>query len=956
MKKVFPAFSLFLFALSAPYAQPFEVQQIRLDNGLTVFLNEDPTADKVYGAVIVKAGGKHDPPDATGIAHYLEHLLFKGTTDLGTVDFEKEKPHLDSIRLLYDQLAKATTDEQKRAVQLEINRHAVAAAPYGLPTEFDRLLKSIGSTRVNAFTNYEMTFYYNYFPPNQIARWLDIYAHRFQNPVFRSFQSELEVVYEEKNRAMDDLFRRVFETFQSHVFPKQPYGMQSVLGTVEHLKTPSLTKMYEYFNNYYVAGNMALILSGNFDSAQVVPLIREKFGKLRSGEAPALPDYPVTQFNGKEKVNVRITPIKAGFLGYKTIPLVHPDREAVDVCNSLIFNDSETGLLNRLQLDDKLLFCGSSPLIYKDDGATMVFFVPKILVQSLKKAEKMVMAQIDKIKKGEFSDDMLEAVKNQTYKDFQESMENIGDRAEAIGWAFALDVGWDEFLGYPDRIRNVTKEDVMRAAQKYYGEDFVAMYSRTGFPKKPKLTKPPYKPVVTDQSRKSAYAERFEKLETLPLKPRFIDFQKDVRQIELAGGNRLFVTPNPVNDIFEINIKYHIGTETDRDLDLAARLMNYSGTQSRNLNEVKEKFAALGASYDFEAAQNYFIVNLTGVEDNLEASLQLLDELLTKARPDKKSLDLIVNDIGTERRLEKNSPSQFGGVLFNYGVHEKDSPFLRQHSLREINKMDPPQLKASFDKAVTHAASIHYTGKRSAGEIKESLEKNLTLPSGAVQTPKIYREGVARSENTVFLLHDKKAVQSQVYFYIQGEPYDGQDLAAVTAFNKYFGDGFSGLVLQEIREYRSLAYATLGRYYTPELTKGKKGRLLGFIGCQSDKTSEAVGVMMDLLTDMPQRRERMPLIRESLQLETATGFPTFRELSQRIESYQTFGLDKDPNQILYPAAGNLEFDDIMRFYESTIKNKPVTITVYGDKRKIDLDKLKQYGNLVELKRKEVWRR
>ncbi len=555
MKQLLLAFLLLaVHFLIAQEQSQLEVKEFTLDNGMKVYLNEDRTATTVFGAVAVNAGGKNDPADATGIAHYLEHLLFKGTTELGTTDYEKEKVHLDSINLLYNALAKATIDTERRQLQLAINHHAVEASKYGLPNEFDKLLKSIGSTSVNAWTNEDMTFYHNSFPPSQVIRWLDIFSHRFQNPVFRSFQSELEVVYEEKNRALDNMERRLSEDVEFHTFKNHPYGTQDVLGTVEHLKNPSLTKMYNFFNTYYVANNMALILCGNFDSEAIIPHIKEKFGALRSGEVPEFLDYGSSQFEGREVVKVRQTPVKVGFYTFKTVPQGHPDEAALRIADYLLFNNSETGFINQLQLNNQLLMAGASPMFMEEDGAEMLFFVPKILFQSMGKAEKLVQQQIEKLRQGQFDDAMLEAVKSELYINFQKRLEDLPSRASAIGQAFNQNKSWEDYLDYADAVAAVSKADVVRVANAYFSKDYLAYISRMGFPKKPKLNKPPYRPVVTEQKGESAYAKRFAKIEEADLQPKFLDFKTDATRYNF-GGNQLFVTPNPTNDIFSLNLK-----------------------------------------------------------------------------------------------------------------------------------------------------------------------------------------------------------------------------------------------------------------------------------------------------------------------------------------------------------------------------------------------------------------
>lgn len=261
---------------------PIHVIQFKLDNGLTVYLTENHDLPQVFGAVVVKTGGKKDPADNTGMAHYLEHMLFKGTTDLGTINYEKEKVLLDQINVLYDELGKTSDPKERGVIQQKINQVSVEAAAYSIPNEMDRMISEIGGENVNAFTTEEMTAYFNSFPSNQMERWLDIYAHRFEEPVFRLFQSELETVYEEKNISMDDPFNAVFEKFMKSFYKNHPYGQQTVIGKTEHLKNPSLTAMYDYYNKWYVANNMALVLSGDFNSQEIIPIVKEKFGKWRS--------------------------------------------------------------------------------------------------------------------------------------------------------------------------------------------------------------------------------------------------------------------------------------------------------------------------------------------------------------------------------------------------------------------------------------------------------------------------------------------------------------------------------------------------------------------------------------------------------------------------------------------------------------------------------------------------
>lgn len=932
-----------------------EVESYQLENGLTVLLNPDPTASRVFGAVMVKAGAKHESPEATGMAHYLEHLLFKGTQTLGTMDYEAERPHLDSINRLYEQLAQTEDPTLQTQLQQQINEQAKAASEYGLPNEFDRLLRSIGGTGINAFTSYEMTFYHNSFPAHEIERWLDLYATRFDDPVFRSFQSELEVVYEEKNRAMDNIQRKFVEEITSQLYPNLPYGQWSVLGTVEHLKKPSLIRMYEFFEKNYVPGNMALILSGNFDAEGVKPMIETRFGAWEARPVPEL-DLPELQpIEGKVVEKVRITPIKVGTLSWQTVPMGHPDRLAMDLCEYLLFNEAETGMLNQLQLNGDVMYAFGFGDRYLDAGGFNLILVPKPIVQSLGGVKKKVLNIIDEVKAGNIPETLFLAAKNALSADFQRSLEDLDARGRTIGWAFAQGMTWEEYLSYPDRIEEVSMEEVAAVAQRYLGENRVEIISRTGFGKPPKLDKPPFEPVTTDQNGSSAYAAQFEAMQSQPFAPRFLDFEADVQRATLPGGHELWVNENPLNDVFTLSIRWQKGQLTDPALPLAANVLEYSGTDEMDLEELKQTFASLGCSYSVSAGNNTFTAYLSGQEENLEQALELLGKWLKAPVPQPKVMDLLHDQISTERKLEEESPSDMGRTLVNYALYGERSPYLTRPSLDYIKQASVEE-QISKVKALTeqYQAEITFEGNTAVADLETLLLDKLPLSEDGQAEPFQLIPEQQPSSPRIMVIDDKKAVQSHVYFFIPGVEMTQADYPQVQAFNEYFGGGFSGLVLQEIREYRSLAYSAGASYNQPALA-GESGRMIGYIGCQADKTLNAIEVMHGLVTDMPLKPERMDDLRSSLQMKVVTAYPDFRAVIDRIRTYQRQGFDTDPNEAAYEAYADMTMEDIQAFYQKAIQGQPYVITIYGDTSRFDMEQLKELGEVEVLELDEVRR-
>jgi predicted Zn-dependent peptidase len=925
------------------------VETYKLQNGLTVYLNEDKTASNVYGAVWVNAGGKNDPADATGMAHYLEHMLFKGTEQLGTQNFSVEKTHLDSIRLLYDQLALTKDKNKKVEIQKLINEQELKAAKFAIPNEFDKLLKSFGSTGVNASTGEDYTNYYNFFPANQLSKWLDIYAHRFQQPVFRLFQSELETVYEEKNRAGDDLQRRVQEKFNEYIYGDHPYSKQTVLGSVEHLKNPSLSKMYQYFEDYYVANNMALILTGNFDTEHAKPLIENTFGKLKKGTVPSFPDYTPSNFEGRVVEKVRITPIKAGFMGYKLVPNGHPDQPALEVIANMMSNENSTGFIDKMSLNNEALYAGAYSEFLEDDGSTFIFYVPKVFGKSLKKFETQIKGSFQDIVKGNFTEEYFASIKYGIYRDFNLSLERLESRGRYLGLSFIYGLDYRDFLSYPQKIQKLTKDDIKSVAAKYYGEDYFTMQSRTGFPKKPKLKKPSYKPIKSRTEAISAYTEKFEKLPEQKVEPNFIDFDRDVHLMD----EYIYYTRNPWNDVFTLTMSIAKGLVKDEYYPLLASALNNAGTTTYSPVELKNEFAKLGATYSFSAGYGNFEISVTGLDKQFDATLALVAHVLTEFNPTKQTIDYLYNQRTTENKINKNNPSTGGTMLYVYGLYNENSSYKRRIPAEKLKAMAPDLLKSKLTTLINSGfKTIHYVGQKDQKTIGSTFTSNPLFKKNTTDQY-TFLEAKPVSENTIYIVHDKRAIQSYVYYIVNSEPLDYEKSFRKNAFNSYYTNSLSGLLFQEVREFRSLAYATGGSYVDPVYEPEKRGRLVMFTGSQGDKTTDAVGVVMGLLKDMPVYKSRTDEIKNGLILQSSSSKPNFRDLSETVDALLRSGYTKDPNEINYTKYPQLTFEDIQSFYSENIKGKPVTITIYGDASRFDKEKLKQYGRVVELTMKDI---
>lgn len=933
---------------------PLKLKVYTLNNGLTVMLSEDKNLSKTFGAVVVKAGGKTDPKDATGMAHYLEHMLFKGTQTMGTINYQKEKVHLDNITELYKKLGKTSDEEERATIQKQINMESKMAAKYAIPNEIDRLLSSIGATGVNAFTSNDMTVYHNAFPSNQMEKWLEIYSTRFQNPVFRLFQSELETVYEEKNRSEDNFVSKLITSFSSKFWKNHPYGQQTILGTTEHLKNPPLHTMYAYFNKYYVANNMALILSGNFNSEKVLPMIEKKFGKWKSAPLEPMKKYEEQPFNKREFYKERLSPIKLGLIGYRTPGIGHQDNAAIDVINNLLSNSEGSGTLDQLTNEGKLLGTQIYDQRFADYSANTVFFAPKLIGQKLEKAEGLVMEAINKIKTGDFSETQLKAVKLNMIKDYESKWENSEMRVYELATCFSSNLSWNYFIQYKNQIENLSKEDLIKIANKYFGENRMVLYSKMGFPKKEKLKKPGFEPVIPKNEVKSEFATHLQKIKSGKSVPNYVNFEKEIETTDISPLVHLKKTKNPFNSIFSLSLEFGVGRFSLPELYYFNSLTAYPMTKDMDATTFNNKFYEIGASISTSVTKDRFRIKLEGLDSRLDETIDLLNVYLKDFTTNEEKIKKVLEDIKSERKLGRNNPAELADAANEFVLYGNQSSYYQEFDKKKEKKLTPKMLLDAYQKAQTYELNISYTGNIDLKKLKSTLSSKIDFQKiNQPQQPILFRKRTQNEKTVIYFLNDKKAIQSQISFYINGASYNIKQAPYIDAFNGYFGGDMSSLVFQEIREFRSLAYTAYARYFSPE-KQGPNALFKGYIGCQGDKTIESIETMVSLINDMPQKKERIESIKNSLIEKSSVSRPPFRHLISAVDKWKRVGYTEDPNIQKRTTYEKLVFDDITSFNQKHLKNKPITIIIVGNSKKFNPDDLKKFGEVKILKKKSLF--
>lgn len=954
---------LMLLVFSCCYAVAEGLSAFTLRNGATVYIWEDKSQPDVYGMVTFNVGSIDDPVEYTGLAHYLEHVMFKGTQTIGALDWAKEQPLYEQIIAKYDAMAEAATPEEKAAIGLEINKLSVEAAKYSAANEFSLLVDGMGGQGLNAGTGWDQTSYFNTFPPAQLEKWLELYSERLIDPVFRGFQTELEAVYEEYNMYKDNMGSNLSEFLFSKAFEGTPYA-RPIIGLPEHLKNPRLSRLIDFYNTWYGPENMAIILVGNVDAQTAIPLIRQKFERLPHHDIKQHEPIERPAIKGRKEISAKLYYRPFLVMMYNGTPENAQDEVALSVCASLLTNGQESGLLDKLTVDGDIMGANVSPVSFRNVGVLLIEAFPSYdasqrRYESNKSVEKLILNAIDQLRNGEVTAEQLESVKQAMIRAYDTSMESNQFKARTLASLFNTGSNPADIVTYRDRIAAITLEDVQAVVNKYFTSDYyvVNVQETRGDNKGEKLdkvSKPGYEAVEAVRGVKSDYAKFLEEIPVPALEPVYCDFNS-VQERQVNSRSKLFYTQNPQNDVFSLTLRYGVGTRRMPLLEYAVPLMNNAGIMAYlEPHDFKQALAKINATCQYSVSDDYMTVTLYGSESSLLQACQLLQRQILMPELDEKQLQSIIGSEYSSRMMEKESVESQQQAILEYLLHGENSDYITRKPLKDVIFMTITDLTTAFQEATKYEFTAHYVGTLPFEEVADILSRNLPLMENEMPSlsPEV-EDRVRYEENTIYFLPNDKAKQSNIYLLVEGMPYDIKNDILMQAFSSYFGAGFGSLVVDEIREKRAMAYSSYGIIRTPQLP-GKNWCLFGYVGTQADKTIDAIDVYVDLLKNMPEAREHFDVVKANMRESVLSNKPGFRSKSLVFEYWKRLGYTQDPAIEDMARIDALTFDDIVKFYEENIKGKPIAIAIVGNPKSFDAKALEKYGKVVKLQRAKLY--
>lgn len=935
---------------------PLQTRIYTLDNGLKVYLTRNAEKPEIQTFVAVRAGGQNDPLESTGLAHYQEHIMFKGTKSYGTTDYEKEVPNLNAIDSLYEVYGATTDPEERKAIYHLIDSFSYENSKIAVANEFDKLMGAIGATGVNAFTSNEMTCYHEIIPSGELTRWAMIESDRFQNLVVRGFHTELETVYEEFNMysTMDN--EKVDLAINQLLFPDIPYRQHTVLGTQEDLKNPSLKNIKQFYQTYYRPNNVAICLSGDFDYNHAIKVIDRYFGSWEPREIPPFVQPEQADLSAPKDTTVYGKESPELWLAWKLPNMRHEDYDALQLIDAVLQN----GKCGLLDLDIEQRQAMLSVRDYLEGGNDFsTFYIsgsPKEK-QSLEDVRKLLLAEVDKLKKGEFSEDLLKAIIRNNKRNELIGQQNNMNRVFTILTSFIYGIPYENMVARLERQDALTKDDIVRVANKYFGENYVCVYKvQSNKDVNPaKVEKPSITPIEMNRDAQSQFCTELLAMKSEQQKPQFLDFEKDLSVSTLDNGIELLYRQNKENELSQLNFVIGKGSDQDAKLDFADGMLDYLGTAELTAEQYKTQLYNLAAEAWTFVSNNETEIGVYGLQETLAEALQLLEDQLLTAKSDEAILKELINDNIKAHNDAKSDQRACFSHLMEYGTLGAASIQQRTMTPEQMSKLDAEGVLENLRALLPAVERIEYFGPLSEKEVKELLQSSRILaqadaakrePAKRLQSELITKKEVwiaPYDANNIFL----------VGYADWGEVYSPKDEAIIQLFNEYFDGSMGSIVFQEMREARALCYTSGARYSTPSF-QGETNYFFTYILSQNDKMKECIETFDSICNVLPLSQAAFDNAKTAL----------LKQIEQRryvrmapitfFVRYRDLGWDHDYYEDIYREVKNLTLDDVVAFQQEHIANRTYRYMILGNEKELDIDYLRTCGEIKRLTLEDIF--
>ncbi|TAJ12876.1 insulinase family protein [Marinilabiliaceae bacterium JC017] len=931
---------------------PYNARIYTLNNGLKVYLTRNVSEPRIAALIGVKAGSTYEDLNATGLAHYLEHMMFKGTSKVGTTNWAEEKVLLEQISDLFEAHRATVNVAEKKVIYAKIDSLSQIAATYVATNEYDKLFTAMGASNVNAGTSYESTVYMSEIPKNELERWAQLENERFNHLVLRLFHTELETVYEEFNMYQDQDGERAWQTLMKNLFPNHPYG-RDVIGFPEHLKNPSMEQIKDFVHKFYIPNNMAISLSGDLDFEVTIAVIDKYFGTMAKKElktpAPII-EKPIEAPIVKEVVGPEAENLNMAF---RFQGAGSRDEMMVTLISSILSN-GQAGLIDLDLVQKQRVLNASSDAWFMRDYGIHIFSGEPREGQSLEELKDLLLAQLEKVKSGAFDEWLIEAIVNNARLEYMEALEYPFYTAYMLMDEFILGQPHNQVLAQLDEMEKITKEEVVQYAREHYRDNYVVVYKRTGENSGlVKVEKPEITAVPVNRDLQSDFAKEFLAQKTEEIKPVFVDFDKKLFRKELKPGLKYFHSDNENNKLFRLNYVIDMGKKHNLKFPLAVDYLPLIGTDKFSPEALQKVLYRYGLSMSVHAADDRCYVTISGLDANLKKGMEILEHLIHHAKADEASYKEYVKGILKKRDDARRNQGRIFGAMIDYGIYGEKSPGKYLLSEAELNAVEPGELTRLINEMTGYEHKVYYYGPSKAEQVTELLKQYHSTPEQLNALPAENKFEMRSADKPQVYVVDYDINQANIFLVVKDTPFTPELMPYSKVFNNYFGSGLSSVVFQEIRESKALAYTAYSSYITAD-KKAENNILYAFIGTQADKLGIATSTLMDLMNEMPHAEAQYQQSCDGIVKQINTQRITNKDLFWEYLRNADRGIDYDIRKDIYEKAQHLDIKEFNKFFEEHISNKNYTFMVLGRKSDLNKKALNKLGKVHELGLNDVF--
>ncbi len=452
-----------------------KVVKAKLDNGLTVLMLERKFSPTVSLYIRHRVGAVDEVKGQSGAAHVLEHMLFKGTTTIGTKNYAAEKKLLAQIEQIGSALdherMRQTNVDQKRIEQLTVNLKQLQSEhrSYYIPNEIDRLYTENGALNMNASTGQDVTTYHVSLPANKIELWARIEADRLLHPVFREFYTERDVILEERRQRVEsNPDGKLYESFMNAAYTVHPYGVP-ILGLPQDLTYMSQAAIRHIHHKYLSPKNMVIAVVGDINTRTTLKLIDQYFGRIPKGNSlpAAIPAEPPQ--NGERKVEVLFDANPSMIIGYHKPTAPAAEDYVFDVLETILSKGRTSRLYAKLvlqmQIADRISVHNGMPAT-RYPNLFAIWARPRN-PHTNDELLAVIFHELENIKNYPIPDKELIKAKNQLKMDYIKSLDSNSELASILSYYELLLGDYRYVSNYISHVDKVTAMDIQAAAVKY---------------------------------------------------------------------------------------------------------------------------------------------------------------------------------------------------------------------------------------------------------------------------------------------------------------------------------------------------------------------------------------------------------------------------------------------------------------------------------------------------------